>query len=162
MRMSGERSYWTALSGRHSPICAQTQCGCSTRTTCSAAASAGRTRHPPRAVRPRQRYCVTCCSPARASRRCSPSCRAGTEASQSQTATHRRGRTPPRPSLPIRRALLCGPDHRAPDPLPGREHFYRRHVDPRRWLRVVVDFNEEPAWVVTALVQQNPPRGWKS
>jgi hypothetical protein len=27
---------------------------------------------------------------------------------------------------------------------------------------VVVDFNDEPAWVVTALVQENPPRGWKS
>jgi hypothetical protein len=33
-------------------------------------------------------------------------------------------------------------------------------IDPRRWPRVVVDFNDEPAWVVTALVQQNPPRGW--
>jgi hypothetical protein len=43
----------------------------------------------------------------------------------------------------------------------GREHFYRRHIDPRRWLRVVVDFNDDPAWVVTALVQENPPRGWK-
>ncbi|HXN38970.1 MAG TPA: hypothetical protein VN892_13105 [Solirubrobacteraceae bacterium] len=30
----------------------------------------------------------------------------------------------------------------------------------RRWLRVVVDFDDEPAWVVTALVQENPPRGW--
>lgn len=44
---------------------------------------------------------------------------------------------------------------------PGREHFYRRDLDPRRWLRVVVDFNDEPAWVVTALAQNNPPRGYK-
>ncbi|MGH2831287.1 MAG: hypothetical protein ACRDK2_00795 [Solirubrobacteraceae bacterium] len=56
---------------------------------------------------------------------------------------------------------VARPDHRAEDDRPGREHFYRRDLDPRRWLRVVVDFNEEPAWVVTALVQQNPPRGWK-
>lgn len=53
------------------------------------------------------------------------------------------------------------PDHRAHDPLAGRERFYRRDLDPRRWLRVVVDFNDEPAWVVTALVQENQPRGWK-
>ena len=70
-----------------------------------------------------------------------------------------------RPELMEEIDLILGtvahPDHRASDLLPGREHFYRRHVDPRRWLRVVVDFNEDPAWVVTALVQQNPPRGWK-
>jgi hypothetical protein len=57
---------------------------------------------------------------------------------------------------------VAHPDYRIADAIPGREHFYRRHVDPRRWLRVVVDFNDEPAWVVTALVQENPPRGWKS
>jgi hypothetical protein len=56
---------------------------------------------------------------------------------------------------------VAHPDHRANDPIPGREHFYRRDLNPRRWLRVVLDFNDEPAWVVTALVQQNPPRGWK-
>jgi hypothetical protein len=70
-----------------------------------------------------------------------------------------------RPELVDEDELILGtvahPDHRALDPVPGREHFYRRHVDPRRWLRVVVDFSEDPAWVVTALVQANPPRGWK-
>ena len=70
-----------------------------------------------------------------------------------------------RPDLADEVDLILGtvahPDHRTPDARPGREHFYRRHLDARRWLRVVVDFNEEPAWVVTALVQQNPPRGWK-
>ncbi|HST54410.1 MAG TPA: hypothetical protein VLJ42_00760 [Solirubrobacteraceae bacterium] len=70
-----------------------------------------------------------------------------------------------RPDLVDEIDLILGavahPDHRADDSLPGREHFYRRHIDPRRWLRVVVDFNDVPAWVVTALVQQNPPRGWK-
>ena len=53
------------------------------------------------------------------------------------------------------------PDHREPDPRPGRERFFRQDLDPRRWLRVVVDFGESPAWVVTALVQANPPRGWQ-
>jgi hypothetical protein len=27
-----------------------------------------------------------------------------------------------------------------------------------RWLRVVVDFNEDPAWVVTAFVEDQDPR----
>ena len=70
-----------------------------------------------------------------------------------------------RPELVDEHELILGtvahPDHRIDDAIPGREHFYRRHVDPRRWLRVVVDFNDEPG-VVTALVQENPPRGWKS
>jgi SMC interacting uncharacterized protein involved in chromosome segregation len=51
------------------------------------------------------------------------------------------------------------PDHRAADPRPGRERFYRQNVvAPRRWLRVVVDFNDEPAWIVTVLVQTHDPR----
>jgi hypothetical protein len=49
------------------------------------------------------------------------------------------------------------PDVREDDPVPGRERFYRRDLDPRRWLRVVVDFNESPAFVVTAFVQDNAP-----
>lgn len=52
------------------------------------------------------------------------------------------------------------PDYRELDPWPGRERFYRQDLDPRRWLRVVVDFNTIPGWIVTALVQENPPRGW--
>jgi hypothetical protein len=36
------------------------------------------------------------------------------------------------------------PDVREEDPAPERERFYRRDLDPRRWLRVVVDFNESP------------------
>lgn len=51
------------------------------------------------------------------------------------------------------------PDFRDNDLRPGRERFYRRHVlDPRRWLRVVVEFDETPAWVVTAFVQDVDPR----
>jgi hypothetical protein len=49
------------------------------------------------------------------------------------------------------------PDHRDEDPVPGRERFYRRDLDPRRWLRVVVDFNDTPAFVVTAFVQDQEP-----
>jgi hypothetical protein len=49
------------------------------------------------------------------------------------------------------------PDHREEDPSPGRERFYRRDLDPRRWLRVVVDFNESPAFIVTAFVQDHSP-----
>ncbi|MGH2591612.1 MAG: hypothetical protein ACRDGW_12550 [Actinomycetota bacterium] len=55
-------------------------------------------------------------------------------------------------------ATVSRPDHREEDPRPGRERFYRRHIDLRRWLRVVVDFNQIPAWVVTAAVQDNDPR----
>jgi hypothetical protein len=49
------------------------------------------------------------------------------------------------------------PDHREDDPSPGRERFYRHDLDPRRWLRVVVDFTESPAFIVTAFVQDHPP-----
>lgn len=57
--------------------------------------------------------------------------------------------------------IIAHPDHRLDDPIAGREHFYRRGLDSRRWLRVVVDYEDVPAWVVTALVQKNPPRDWK-
>ncbi len=57
-------------------------------------------------------------------------------------------------------ATVQVPDHRENDPRPGRELFYRQHVlQPRRWLRVVVDFNDDPAWIVTVLVQDQDPRG---
>jgi hypothetical protein len=51
------------------------------------------------------------------------------------------------------------PDVREEDPAPGRERFYRHDLDPRRWLRVVVDSNETPAFVVTAFVQDHRPEG---
>jgi hypothetical protein len=56
-------------------------------------------------------------------------------------------------------ATVARPDHRAVDPLPGRERFYRQHIEPNRWMRVVVDFGEDFAWVVTAVIQDNDPRG---
>lgn len=55
--------------------------------------------------------------------------------------------------------IVAIPDHREEDPRPGRERFYRQHLlEPHRWLRVVVDFNDDPARVVTVLVQNNDPR----
>jgi len=59
-------------------------------------------------------------------------------------------------------SVVARPDHREEDPRPGRERFYRRDLGPPRWLRVIVDFNDELAWVVTALVQDNPPLGLRS
>jgi hypothetical protein len=56
---------------------------------------------------------------------------------------------------------VAHPDYRVEDPIPGREQFYRRDLNPQRWLRVVVDFNDQPAWVVTALVQKNQPRNYR-
>lgn len=51
------------------------------------------------------------------------------------------------------------PDFHEDDPAPGRERFYRRDLDPKRWLRVVVDFDESPGLVVTTFVQDNRPEG---
>lgn len=41
-------------------------------------------------------------------------------------------------------AAVARPDVRREDPRPGRERFYREGLDARRWLRVVVDFNDTP------------------
>jgi hypothetical protein len=41
----------------------------------------------------------------------------------------------------------------------NRERYYRENLFPDGWLRVVVDYSEEPAWIVTAVVQDNDPRG---
>jgi len=54
-------------------------------------------------------------------------------------------------------ATVSEPDWRQPDPRPGRERFYRQHLDLKRWMRVVVDFGDEPAWVVTVTIQHHDP-----
>jgi hypothetical protein len=36
--------------------------------------------------------------------------------------------------------------------------WYSTVLRPGRWLRVIVDFNDVPAWVVTAFVQDHNPR----
>jgi hypothetical protein len=55
-------------------------------------------------------------------------------------------------------ATVADPDFREPDPIIDRERFYRQSLDRRRWLRVVVDFGDIPAWIVTALIQPYDPR----
>jgi hypothetical protein len=52
---------------------------------------------------------------------------------------------------------MARPDTREEDPAPGRERFFRRDLDTSRSLRVVVDFNQSPAFVVTAFVQDMRP-----
>jgi hypothetical protein len=43
--------------------------------------------------------------------------------------------------------------------MPGRERFYRTDFTvPGTWLRVVVDFNEQPGWIVAAFVDDRDPR----
>ncbi len=53
---------------------------------------------------------------------------------------------------------IARPDFQSLDPTAPRERFYRQHIEPSRWLRVVVDYGQDPAWVVTAVVQDNDPR----
>lgn len=56
-------------------------------------------------------------------------------------------------------AKVTDADGREDDPRPGRERFYRQHLlDPGRWLRVVVNFNDDSAQVVTVVVQDDDPR----
>jgi hypothetical protein len=52
---------------------------------------------------------------------------------------------------------ISQPDIREEDPAPARERFFRHDLDTSRVLRVVVDFNESPAFVVTAFVQDRTP-----
>lgn len=54
-------------------------------------------------------------------------------------------------------AAVSRSDCREDDLVYGRERFFRRDLDPGRWLRVVVDFNESPGFVVTAFVQRHAP-----
>jgi hypothetical protein len=55
-------------------------------------------------------------------------------------------------------STITQPELREPDPRPGRERFYRRHVTDRvRWMRVVVDLNTDPAVIVTAFIQRKKP-----
>jgi glycine/D-amino acid oxidase-like deaminating enzyme len=47
-------------------------------------------------------------------------------------------------------ATIAEPNAVTDDPRPGRQRFYRRGIGPSRWLRVIVDFNQSPARIVTA------------
>jgi hypothetical protein len=55
---------------------------------------------------------------------------------------------------------VADPQHRTPDPKLGRERFWRRGEGPSSWLLVVVDFNVEPARILTAYGNRKDPPGW--
>ncbi len=57
-------------------------------------------------------------------------------------------------------ATITSPEHRQPDPRAGRERYWRRGLGPSRWLLVVVDFDVDPARVVTAYGNRKDPPGW--
>ena len=51
------------------------------------------------------------------------------------------------------------PDYRERRSTTRSEWFYRQNaLEPERWMRVVVDFNDIPGWVVTVLIQDDDPR----
>ncbi len=60
--------------------------------------------------------------------------------------------------VPMILDTVSRPEHREDDAIAGRERFYRYNPITERWLRVVVDFSEEPGVVVTALAQHTDPR----
>lgn len=57
-------------------------------------------------------------------------------------------------------ATVSAPHHRAPDPRPARERYWRRGLGPSRWLLVVIDFSTDPARIVTAYGNRKDPPGW--
>lgn len=56
-------------------------------------------------------------------------------------------------------STVARPDRREADAVAGRERYFRVDLDGRRWLRVVVDFNEVPGFIVTAFIQDTEPGG---
>lgn len=52
------------------------------------------------------------------------------------------------------------PEHRRPDPRPGRVRYYRQGVGPSRWCLAVIDATQDPARVVTAFGTRRDPEGW--
>jgi hypothetical protein len=59
-------------------------------------------------------------------------------------------------------ATVAKPDHIEADALPDRTRFYRRGVGPSRWLMTVVSYEQQPARIITALVNRKDPKRWKS
>jgi hypothetical protein len=66
------------------------------------------------------------------------------------------------PYLPVVLATVTQPNHREPDPRPSRERFFKQDVGPSKWLMVVVDSENEPPRIVTALGYGHgeSPSGW--
>jgi len=73
------------------------------------------------------------------------------------------GHTELEPYLQVVLDVVGSADHREPDDWPDRERFFKQDVGPSRWLMVVVDFEPEPARIVTALGYGHgrSPRGSK-
>ena len=57
-------------------------------------------------------------------------------------------------------ATVAASDHRASEPRPWRERYWRRGLGPSRWLMVVLDFGAVPARIVTAYGNGKDPPGW--
>lgn len=49
------------------------------------------------------------------------------------------------------------PEIATDDPRPGRRRHFRSGIGPSRWLRVVIDFNRQPARIVTAHAHRKEP-----
>jgi hypothetical protein len=55
------------------------------------------------------------------------------------------------------------PDHVAADPIfAERTRYYARDVGPRRWLLVVVSYEQVPARIVSAFANRKDPRSWSA
>ena len=52
---------------------------------------------------------------------------------------------------------ITHPDDRGTDVRPNREQYFSQEKGPSLWLRVVVDFSNDPAEIVTAFGQDNDP-----
>jgi hypothetical protein len=57
---------------------------------------------------------------------------------------------------------VARPDFVTPDPIASRTCYWRRAVGPSIWLRVIVDFDKEPARIVTAFPNRRNPPEWPS
>jgi len=44
----------------------------------------------------------------------------------------------------------ASPEVALDDPRPGRKRHFRKGLGPSQWLRVIVDFNQQPPRIVTA------------
>jgi hypothetical protein len=66
------------------------------------------------------------------------------------------------PFLEDAMAAIARPDHREPDPRPGRERYYRLG-GPLGWIRVVTELAGDADRIVTIFPQSNDPRvgGWQ-
>ncbi len=59
-------------------------------------------------------------------------------------------------------AAVLAPDRREPDRRSNRERFHKQDAGPSRWLMVVVEFEDDPARIVTAYGRGHgkSPTGW--